>query len=264
MARTRLDVLLVDRGLFETRSRAAAAILAGDVQLGRDGRRAEKPGQPVSGDVSIALAEHPRFVSRGGEKLANALDTFGFDPAGRHALDLGASTGGFTDCLLARGAARVAALDVGYGELDWRLRTDERVVVLERTNARALTSDQLPFAPDLIVADVSFISVTKVLGPAVAAAADGRMDVLALVKPQFEVGRARVGRGGVVRAPEDRRAALLLVVRWARERDLAVLGFASSRLPGPAGNEETFVWLAEPGRAGAVHDLEAAALRAEP
>ena len=155
----------------------------------------------------MAVTEPPPYVSRGGVKLANALDAFGIDPSGRRALDVGASTGGFTDCLLQRGAAAVVAYDVAYGELHWRLRNDERVTVIERRNARSLEPAELPFAPDLIVADVSFISLTKVL-PAVVAAAAPRFDLLAMVKPQFEVGRERVGKGGVVRAPEDRRAAL--------------------------------------------------------
>jgi 23S rRNA (cytidine1920-2'-O)/16S rRNA (cytidine1409-2'-O)-methyltransferase len=197
-------------------------------------------------------------------KLANALDAFGIDPAGRRALDVGASTGGFTDVLLQRGAASVIALDVAYGELHWRLRNDDRVIVVERRNARQIEPGELPYQPDLIVADLSFISLTKVL-PAVAAAAAPRFELLAMVKPQFEVGRERVGKGGVVRSPEDRRSALMAVAGFARsELGLSVLGFASSGLPGPAGNRETFVWLAERGRAGAVGDLAAAALRAEP
>jgi 23S rRNA (cytidine1920-2'-O)/16S rRNA (cytidine1409-2'-O)-methyltransferase len=177
---------------------------------------------------------------------------------------VGASTGGFTDCLLQRGAESVIALDVAYGELHWRLRNDERVTVIERRNARSLRPDELPYAPDLIVADVSFISLTKVL-PAVVAAAAPRFDLLAMVKPQFEVGRERVGSGGVVRSPDDRRSALIAVGRHAlTELDASVLGYAPSGLPGPAGNRETFVWIAEAGRQGALEDLEAAARRAEP
>jgi 23S rRNA (cytidine1920-2'-O)/16S rRNA (cytidine1409-2'-O)-methyltransferase len=176
---------------------------------------------------------------------------------------VGASTGGFTDCLLQRGAAAVIAVDVAYGELHWKLRQDARVTVLERTNARSLRAGELPFAPDLIAVDVSFISLTKVLG-AVTAAAAPRFDCLALVKPQFEVGRERVGKGGVVRSADDRRAALSAVAEAARDRlGLSVLGFASSGLPGPAGNRESFVWIAEAGREGDV-DIEAASRRAEP
>ena len=203
-------------------------------------------------------------MSRGGIKLANALDALALDVAGRRALDVGASTGGFTDCLLQRGAAHVVALDVAYGELHWQLRNDARVTVLERRNARSLEPTDLPWPPDLIVADLSFISLTKVL-PAVVRAAAPRFDLLAMVKPQFEVGRALVGKGGVVRGADDRRAALVSVAGYARDRlGLAVLGYAPSGLPGPAGNRETFVWLAEGGREGALDDLEAAALRAEP
>jgi 23S rRNA (cytidine1920-2'-O)/16S rRNA (cytidine1409-2'-O)-methyltransferase len=264
VAKRRLDALLAERGLYESRSRAAAGVLAGEVRLGGNGRRAEKPGQLVAEDADLSVAQGHPFVSRGGTKLANALDAFGLDPLGRRCLDVGASTGGFTDCLLQRGAEAVVALDVGYGDLDWRLRQDSRVTVLERLNARELRPGRLPFAPDLIVADVSFISLAKVL-PAVIACAAGRFDCLALVKPQFEAGRKRVGKGGVVRSASDRRATLVWVGRFARdELGLAVLGYASSGLPGPAGNRESFVWLAEPGREGAVGNLEEAARRAEP
>jgi 23S rRNA (cytidine1920-2'-O)/16S rRNA (cytidine1409-2'-O)-methyltransferase len=262
MPKRRLDTLLAERGLFETRTRAAAAVMAGDVRV--DDRPARKPGEMVAADVPLEVAERPEFVSRGGIKLANALDALGVDPAGRRALDVGASTGGFTDCLLQRGAEAVIALDVAYGELHWALRNDDRVTVVERRNARSLEAAELPWAPDLIVADVSFISLTKIL-PAVLAAAAPRFDCLALVKPQFEVGRGRVGKGGVVREPGERRGALVAVAAHARdELGAAVLGFASSGLPGPAGNRESFVWLAEAGRAGAIEDLEAAARRAEP
>jgi 23S rRNA (cytidine1920-2'-O)/16S rRNA (cytidine1409-2'-O)-methyltransferase len=258
----RLDTLLAERGLYETRSRAAAAVMAGDVRVGD--RPASKPGEMVAEDAQVKVAERPAFVSRGGVKLANALEAFGLEVAGRGALDVGASTGGFTDCLLQRGVSSVIALDVAYGELHWTLRQDPRVVVVERRNARSLSPDELPYRPDLIVADVSFISLTKVL-PAVLGCAAGRFDCLALVKPQFEVGRERVGKGGVVRSAEDRRAALVAVAAAARvEPGASVLGFASSGLPGPAGNRESFVWLAESGREGEVEDLEAAARRAEP
>jgi 23S rRNA (cytidine1920-2'-O)/16S rRNA (cytidine1409-2'-O)-methyltransferase len=263
MAKLRLDTLLAQRGLFASRARAAASVMAGEVRLGGSGgERAAKPGQMVAEDVVIAVDERPRFVSRGGIKLANALAATGVDPAGRRCLDVGASTGGFTDCLLQSGAAHVVSLDVAYGELDWSLRTDERVTVLERANARALSAADLPYAPDLVVADVSFISLAKVL-PAVLACCAERFDALAMVKPQFEVGRARVGKGGVVRSAEDRRAALVAVARGARTHGAAVLGFASSGLPGPKGNRETFVWLAEAGR-GPDADLEALAREVEP
>ncbi len=263
MPKRRLDTLLTERGLYESRSRAAAAVLAGEVRLGRAGPRNEKPGQLVADDVEVVVAERSPFVSRGGIKLANALDELGLDPSGRRCLDVGASTGGFTDCLLHRGAVAVIALDVAYGELHWKLRQDPRVTVLERTNARSLDCDALVWRPDLVVADVSFISLAKAL-PAVLECTADRFDCLALVKPQFEVGRGQVGKGGVVRDPADRRAALVAVGETVRvELRLSVLGYASSRLPGPAGNRESFVWIAEAGRAGAVEDLEAAARRAE-
>jgi 23S rRNA (cytidine1920-2'-O)/16S rRNA (cytidine1409-2'-O)-methyltransferase len=264
MARVRLDTLLAERGLFSSRTRAAASVMAGEVRFGGgDGARAQKPGQMVDPDVVVAVDERPRFVSRGGVKLANALETFAIDPAGRRCLDVGASTGGFTDCLLQAGAAHVVALDVAYGELDWRLRNDDRVTVLERSNARAMTPDALPYAPDLVVIDVSFISIAKIL-PAVLTCLAPRHDVLAMIKPQFEVGRGNVGKGGVVRDPAGRRGALVAVAAAARSHGASVLGFASSGLPGPKGNLESFVWLAEAGRPGDVADLEAAARVVEP
>jgi len=254
--RVRLDSLLADRGLFASRSRAAAAVLAGQVHLGAGRAKASKPGQLVDSDVELSVDAPAQFVSRGGIKLANALDALGIDPAGRRALDVGASTGGFTDCLLQRGAAHVVALDVAYGELDWRLRNDERVTVIERTNARGLTAAQLPYAPDLIVIDVSFIGLTKVL-PAVLGVAAERFDCLAMVKPQFEVGRGRVGKGGVVRDAGLRREAIAVVAESGRAEGASVCGFAPSRLPGPAGNRETFVWFAEGSRACGAVALEA-------
>jgi 23S rRNA (cytidine1920-2'-O)/16S rRNA (cytidine1409-2'-O)-methyltransferase len=259
----RLDSLLAERGLYPSRSRAAAAVIAGDVHVGPGRRRAEKPGQLVAPDVELDVNAPPPYVSRGGIKLANALEATGLDVAGRHALDVGASTGGFTDCLLQRGAEHVVALDVSYGELAMKLREDPRVTVLERVNARALEPSALPYRPDLVVADVSFISLAKVL-PAVLAATAERFDALVMVKPQFEVGRERVGKGGVVRDPALRREAIVSVAEAAREQGAAVLGFASSALPGPAGNQETFAWLAEGGRTGALDDLEAAAREVEP
>jgi 23S rRNA (cytidine1920-2'-O)/16S rRNA (cytidine1409-2'-O)-methyltransferase len=262
MTKVRLDALLAQRGLFPSRARAAAAIQAGDVLLLPGRTRAEKPGQLVHDDVGVEVAERPQFASRGGIKLANALDTLELDVAGRQALDIGASTGGFTDCLLQRGAAHVVAVDVAYGQLDWRLRTDERVTVIERRNARSLSAGELPYAPDLIVVDVSFISLRKVLPAALSVAAE-RFDCLALVKPQFEVGREHVGKGGVVREPEQRRRALLAVAESARELGVSVLGFASSGLPGPKGNRETFVWLADPARGG-IAQLAPAAASVEP
>ncbi len=262
MKRVRLDSLLSRRGVYPSRARAAASVLAGDVMLLPGRRRAEKPGQLVPEDVEVEVAAAPEFASRGGIKLANALASFGLSVEGRSALDVGASTGGFTDCLLQRGAAHVVALDVAYGELDWRLRSDARVTVVERRNARSLRPEELPYRPDLIVIDVSFISLTKVL-PAVLASAADTFDCLALVKPQFEVGRERVGKGGVVRDPSSRRAALVAVGEAARALGASVLGYASSGLPGPKGNLESFVRLAESGRPG-VADLERAAAEVEP
>jgi 23S rRNA (cytidine1920-2'-O)/16S rRNA (cytidine1409-2'-O)-methyltransferase len=251
--RVRLDSLLAERGLFESRTRAAAAVIAGQVHLGPGRRRAEKPGQLVDPAVELDVDGPPPYVSRGGVKLANALDALEVPVADRRALDVGASTGGFTDCLLQRGAAHVIALDVAYGELDYRLREDARVTVIERMNARAIASAQLPYAPELIVVDVSFISLSKVL-PAVLRAAAGEFDCLAMVKPQFEVGRDRIGKGGVVRDPELRREAVQAVADAA---PAAVMGSAPSALEGPSGNRETFLWLAEEGRPGAVTEVEA-------
>jgi 23S rRNA (cytidine1920-2'-O)/16S rRNA (cytidine1409-2'-O)-methyltransferase len=250
--RVRLDALLADRGLYTSRSRAAAAVLAGDVHLGPGRRRAEKPGQLVDPEVELDVAAPPPYVSRGGQKLAHALDALGVDVAGRRCLDVGASTGGFTDCLLQRGAALVVALDVAYGELDFRLREDPRVTVLERANARALEPAALPYRPELVVIDVSFISLAKVL-PAVLAACADAYDCLAMVKPQFEVGRERLGKGGVVRDPALRQAAVESVAAAARACGAVVRGSAPSGLEGPSGNRETFVWLAAAGSEAEVH-----------
>jgi 23S rRNA (cytidine1920-2'-O)/16S rRNA (cytidine1409-2'-O)-methyltransferase len=260
--RVRVDSLLSDRGVFPSRARAAASVLAGEVLLGPAGERARKPGQLVAEDVEVRVAQPRAFASRGGIKLANALDALGLVVAERHALDVGASTGGFTDCLLQRGVEHVVAVDVAYGELDWQLRNDPRVTVLERTNARALEPRALPYAADLIVIDVSFISLSKVLGPVLACAA-ACFDCLAMVKPQFEVGRGQVGKGGVVRDPALRRQALFDVSQAATLRGAAVMGYAASGLPGPKGNLETFVWLAEAGRGG-LTDVQGAIEEVEP
>jgi 23S rRNA (cytidine1920-2'-O)/16S rRNA (cytidine1409-2'-O)-methyltransferase len=262
-ARTRLDSLLVERGHYRSRSRAAAAVIAGEVRVEGAADRTPKPGQLVTRDTELDVVEPPPFVSRGGRKLANALDSLGVDPAGRLCLDVGASTGGFTDCLLQRGAEAVTTVDVAYGELHWRLRNHPRVSVLERVNARHLEPDMLPYHPDLVTVDVSFISLTKVL-PAVLHCAARQFECLALVKPQFEVGRERVGKGGVVRSAQDRRAALVEVGTAVRGLGYAVLGYATSGLPGPAGNRETFVRVAQEGSPRAIPDLLAAASEAEP
>ncbi len=248
MRKQRLDTLLAERGLFPSRTRAAASVMAGEVCVGPERRRAQKPGEMVAEDAPVSVAERARFVSRGGIKLENALSGTGVAVAGRRVLDVGASTGGFTDCLLQRGAAEVLAVDVGYGELAYALRIDPRVRTLERTNARNLTAEAVlralpPTLPDLAVIDVSFISLRKVL-PAVLGCLAEPWEVLALVKPQFEVGRARVGSGGVVRDPADRRSALVAVGLAARELGATIRGFCSSGLPGPKGNRETFLWLA--------------------
>jgi 23S rRNA (cytidine1920-2'-O)/16S rRNA (cytidine1409-2'-O)-methyltransferase len=260
--RMRLDRLLVTRGLFDSRSSAAGSVLAGEVRIGTDGTRADKPGMLVPEDIGISVLERPRYVSRGGVKLENALLAFRLEVAGRRCLDVGASTGGFTDCLLQRGAAHVVAVDVAYGELDWRIRTDERVTALERFNARELDPGRVPYAPDLITVDVAFIGLAKVL-PAIRACAADEFDLLALVKPQFEVGRDRVGKGGVVRAANDRLDALVSVGQAARDLGLSVRGYCSSGLPGPAGNLESFIWCTE-GTRPEVGDLRSAALEAEP
>jgi 23S rRNA (cytidine1920-2'-O)/16S rRNA (cytidine1409-2'-O)-methyltransferase len=262
MKRIRLDQLLFERGMFPSRSKAAASVLAGEVILLPERIRAAKPGQLVGSDADLELLARERFVSRGGLKLEHALDALGLNVAGRRALDVGASTGGFTDCLLQRGAAEVTCVDVAYGQLDWSLRSDPRVTVLERCNARRLRREDLPYAPEVIVIDVSFISLEKVL-PAVLACAASRFDCLALVKPQFEVGRSEVGKGGVVRDAQARRRALLAVGEAARGLGSSVLGYASSGLAGPKGNRESFVWLAEGERRG-LRELMPAVAEVEP
>jgi 23S rRNA (cytidine1920-2'-O)/16S rRNA (cytidine1409-2'-O)-methyltransferase len=239
MERRRIDALLADRGLAGSRTSAAASVRAGRVRIGRHGPRAARPSQLVPDDAELLVEEAPRYVSRGGIKLARALDVLGIDVPGRSCLDVGASTGGFTDCLLQRGAARVIALDVGHGQLDWGLRNDPRVTVLERTNARNLRPADLPYEPELATVDVSFISLAKVL-PAIAACLAPRGEILGLVKPQFELGRGRA-RGGVVRSAGERREALRCVAEAAGEVGLRVKGFAGSGLPGPKGNRETFI-----------------------
>ncbi len=230
----RLDVVLVERGLAESRAKAQALILAGLVP-GFD-----KPGQPVADDVEIHVERPPRFVSRGGEKLQTALEAFGVEPDGLDCLDLGASTGGFTDCLLQHGARRVVAVDVGYGQLHPRVRNDERVTVMERVNARLLAD--LPFPPSLITCDVSFISAATVLPPAIALAAPD-WHALVLVKPQFEAGRADVTKG-VVRDASVHRAVLERFCATATGWGATIEGVVDSGLPGPKGNREFVVHLA--------------------
>jgi len=239
--RVRIDRLLVERGLAPSRERAQRLVMAGDVLA--DDHPVTKPGSLVATDAVVRLRTEPApYVSRGGEKLAGALDAFCLDVDGQTALDIGASTGGFTDCLLRRGARTVIALDVGYGQLAWTLRTDPRVVVLDRVNVRALRADQLPAVPNLATVDVSFISLTLVL-PVIAGVVGEGGTIVALVKPQFEVGRDHVGKGGVVRDPALRAAAVARVRTAADKMGLTVQGEAESVLPGPAGNREVFLWL---------------------
>jgi 23S rRNA (cytidine1920-2'-O)/16S rRNA (cytidine1409-2'-O)-methyltransferase len=229
----RLDVLLVERGLAESRTQAQALILAGRVP------GYEKPGMQVDEAAELEVAAPPRYVSRGGEKLAHALELLGVDPTGRDCLDVGASTGGFTDVLLQRGAARVIAVDVGYGQLHERVRGDARVTVLERTNARSL--DDLPFAPELLVCDVSFISIRLALPPALALAKAG-WEAVVLVKPQFEAGRAEA-KGGVVRDVDVRRRVVREIAEAALAWEGETVGAVDSGLPGPKGNREVFLHL---------------------
>ena len=251
----RLDLLLVERGLAESRTQAQALVLAGRVP-GYD-----KPGMPVDDSAELEVEQPPPYVSRGGEKLAHALDVFGIDPRGRDCLDVGASTGGFSDVLLQRGAARVVAVDVGYGQLHERLRGDPRVTVMERTNARALR--ELPFPPELVVGDVSFISLRLVLPPALALAKPG-WEAVVLVKPQFEVGRPEVGKGGVVRDVEVRRRVVREIAAAALGWQAETVGVVDSGLPGPKGNREVFLHLVHRDRPRLLDDIDtriAAAIR---
>jgi 23S rRNA (cytidine1920-2'-O)/16S rRNA (cytidine1409-2'-O)-methyltransferase len=238
--KTRVDQLLVDRGLVESRSRAQSLIMAGLVFSGE--RRIDKPGTALAEDCALDLRgqDHP-WVSRGGLKLAKALDAFAIDPAGRVAVDVGASTGGFTDVLLAHGAARVYAVDVGHGQLAWKLRNDSRVVVLERTNARHLTAGQIPEPVDMVVCDASFIGLETVLPAAMALVRPGAV-LVALIKPQFEVGKGRVGKGGVVRDPELHAEVCERIRAWLGSMPgWSVLGLTESPILGPEGNKEFLI-----------------------
>jgi len=242
--RPRLDRLLVDRGLAPSRQRAAALILAGRVTV--EDRRAEKAAQQVAADARVeVLEEDEGYVSRGGIKLAGALDAFSLSITGLVAMDVGASTGGFTDCLLRRGVRRVYAVDVGYGQLAWRLRQDARVVVLERTNVRYLEREQIPEPVDLATIDTSFISLTKVI-PRVFGFVGENGRLLALIKPQFEVGRGLVGKGGVVRQRELHQRVVSELERFCRDQGLAVEGVVESPLLGPKGNREFFILAMKP------------------
>ena len=244
---SRLDVWMAERGLTESRSRAQALIMAGRVLV--DGTVVTKAGTAVPAGAAVELVAPPRYVSRGGEKLETALRAFAVDPAGECCLDIGSSTGGFTDCLLQHGAAHVIALDVGRNQLHERLRADPRVTVMEGTNARRLEPGALEYAPTLITADVSFISLRLVL-PAAIACTDPLWRALVLVKPQFEAGRRDV-RGGVVRDPEVRRRVLREFCAFSTAAGAAVLGVCDSCLPGPAGNHEYVVYVAAVGHPAA-------------
>jgi 23S rRNA (cytidine1920-2'-O)/16S rRNA (cytidine1409-2'-O)-methyltransferase len=239
-AKTRLDVVLVERGLADSRAKAQALILAGLVYSGE--RRLDKPGLAIAGDLPLELRgqDHP-WVSRGGLKLAHALDHFAIDPTGGIWLDVGASTGGFTDVLLARGAAKVYAVDVGHGQFAWKLRQDPRVVVLERTNARHLSRQQIPDPLDGIVCDASFIGLEVVL-PAPLALAAPTARLIALIKPQFEVGPAEVGKGGIVRDPELHRDVCTRIADWlGRQPGWTVIGVTESPITGADGNREFLI-----------------------
>jgi len=247
--RSRLDTLLAERGTFTSRTAAARAIRAGQVKLGKDGPIALRPSQEVGLDQEIEVIEGQKYVSRGGIKLENGLDALGLDVSGKLCLDVGASTGGFTDCLLQRGAKHVISLDVAYGQIDAGLRNRPEVTVVERLNARDLLPMDVEYEAELAVIDVSFISLTKVLPAVVNVIADDST-ILAMVKPQFELGRARVGRGGVVRSQEDRREAVETVADFARGLGLFLDGISPTGLPGPKGNLETFIRLGRPAGAG--------------
>jgi 23S rRNA (cytidine1920-2'-O)/16S rRNA (cytidine1409-2'-O)-methyltransferase len=239
--KARLDVALVDRGLAPSRERARALILGGHVTI--DGQVVSKAGAPVKPDARIELAtpDHP-YVGRGGVKLAGALDAFGIDPTGRRALDVGASTGGFTDVLLRRGAVSVIAIDVGRGQLDWRLRSDPRVLVHEGVNARLLTPDDVPHRVSLVVIDVAFISLRHIL-PALPPFLDSGADVVALVKPQFEAGRDEVGKHGIVSDPAVHAAVIARVTEAAEACGLTRVAMAPSAITGATGNQEFFLHL---------------------
>lgn len=247
----RLDIALHQRGLAPSREKARGMIMAGEVCV--NGDQIDKPGTRISPEDDITVKAKPRFVSRGGEKLAGALDDFAFDVTGRICADVGASTGGFTDCLLQNGAHRIYAIDVGYGQLDYRLREDDRVVVMERTNARHV--EQLPEPVDLVVIDASFISL-KLLLPVITAWLTPNADIIALIKPQFEAGKKDVGKGGVVRDAATHRRVLTDILDFADAAGFTIAGLTTSPLKGPAGNIEFLAWLQRDGDAPAI-DVQA-------
>ena len=253
----RIDVALVSRGLAPTREKAARLLLAGAVLV--DGRRVDKPGVLVAPGAELKVTARQKFVSRGGDKLAHALVAFGVEPKGRVCVDIGASTGGFTHCLLESGATRVYAVDVGQGQLDASLRADGRVVVMEKTNARQLAPDAFPDPPTLATLDISFISLEKVLAPVFnVLTTDG--EAIALVKPQFEVGKGLVGKGGVVRDASHHKAVVARVARYCVLHGWHARGVAVSPLKGPKGNREFFLHLTRTGRTAA--DLDQLIARA--
>ena len=241
----RIDVALVARGLCESREKAARLLLAGSVTV--DGKRVDKPGVLVAPSADLRVTARPKFVSRGGDKLVHALDAFAVSPKGRVCIDVGASTGGFTHCLLEGGASRVYAVDVGQGQLDASLRADGRVVVMEKTNARQLPPDAFPDAPVLATLDVSFISLEKVL-PSVFAVLTAEGEAVALVKPQFEIGKGLVGKGGVVRDAAHHRTVVSRVARFCVLHGWHVRAVTASPLKGPKGNREFFLHLTRTGR----------------
>jgi len=246
-AKERLDKLLVDRGIVVSRERARALILAGQVVVGE--HTVDKAGMKIAIDAAIRIrGEDIPYVSRGGVKLAHALEAFAIDVTGKTVIDVGASTGGFTDCLLQRGAAKVFAVDVGYGQLAWKLREDARVICMERTNIRQVTAEDLGVRPGLAVIDASFISLDKVLPPTLALLAAGA-EIVALVKPQFEVGKGQVGKGGVVRDPSQHAAVIERVCTVAADLGCSVLGITDSPLLGQKGNREFLLHLRKDGTA---------------
>jgi 23S rRNA (cytidine1920-2'-O)/16S rRNA (cytidine1409-2'-O)-methyltransferase len=238
-SKKRLDIVLLERGLAPTRARARGMIMAGEVTV--DGVVVDKPGTPIRDNAGVELKSKPRFVSRGGEKLAGALADFSFDVTDRVCADVGASTGGFTDCLLQHGAQRVYAIDVGYGQIDYTLRQDNRVIVMERTNARYV--EALPEPINLVVVDASFISL-RLLLPVIKGWLEAKADLITLIKPQFEAGKHDVGKGGVVRDPEVHRRVLAEIFQFAADQGFAVRGLTRSPIKGPAGNIEFLAWLA--------------------
>lgn len=239
----RIDHALVERGFFESRERAQRAIMAGEVRAGD--RVFAKPAEMVEMDAAISVAGPPQFVSRGALKLSDALDFFGIDVEGKVALDIGASTGGFTDCLLQRSAAKIFAVDVGHGQLAWKLRNDPRVVVIEKVNARFLSTEHVPESVDLCVIDVSFISLTLILPRAFELISESGV-ILALIKPQFELGRDEVGRGGIVREPALHEKAQQKIVNFVERARFQIVGLVPSKITGTDGNQEFFICIRKP------------------